>query len=147
MQAVYFNNKPDSKLTLCQYEQFNDIEHIASTTCLCWSKCHDLRTQTEPLNLSTVQYNTTLLWTTSAQELSAILYPSPDLHSNVADINAGTVVLTITANASSPCNDVSSSMTLSITRQANCLCRSECHDLRNKHLYIEQFKQPSMQLH
>ena len=76
-------------------------------------------TSTYTLSNSTAQYYSTLNWTTSGTGTfnnAAILHPiyTPSL----ADIAAGSVILTLQANANAPCNNVTSSMTLSITRQA-----------------------------
>ncbi|NVO20837.1 MAG: gliding motility-associated C-terminal domain-containing protein, partial [Bacteroidetes bacterium] len=68
---------------------------------------------------ATAQHATSYLWTTSgtgtfnnATTLNPIYTPS------AADITAGTVILTITANSSAPCVSASDAMTLNISRQA-----------------------------
>ncbi|MCX6244304.1 MAG: Ig-like domain-containing protein, partial [Bacteroidetes bacterium] len=74
-------------------------------------------TSTYTLSGSSAQYYTTLNWTTSGTGTfsnPAALHPiyTP----SAADIAAGTVTLTLTANAAAPCNTATSSMTLSITK-------------------------------
>jgi gliding motility-associated-like protein len=96
-------------------------------------------TTTYTLSNSTAQYYSTLNWTTSGTGIfnnAAILHPiyTP----SAADIAAGSVILTLQANANAPCNNVTSSMTLSITRQAIAyagpnatICESSTYTLSN----------------
>jgi uncharacterized RmlC-like cupin family protein len=66
---------------------------------------------------SSAQYYATLNWTTSG---TGTFSNPTDLHPiytpSAADIFAGSVVLTVQANANTPCSSVTSSMTLSITK-------------------------------
>jgi hypothetical protein len=76
-------------------------------------------TSTYTISGSSAQYYVSLLWTSSGTggfDNATILHPvyTP----SVADISAGGVILTLHANANEPCANVTSLMTLSITRQA-----------------------------
>ena len=76
-------------------------------------------TTTYTLIGSSAQYYATLTWTTSgAGTFSDPSLLHPIYTPSAADIAAGSVTLTLHANANAPCNNVTSSMTLNIARQA-----------------------------
>jgi len=69
------------------------------------------------LNVATVSNNNSLLWTSSGTgTFSSNAIVQPIYTPSVADINAGTVTLTLTAFGNIPCADATSSMTLNIIK-------------------------------
>jgi gliding motility-associated-like protein len=77
-------------------------------------------TGTYNLSGATASDFTLLTWTTSGDgAFSNISVVNPIYTPGVADISAGSVILTLTASSTSPCVDASDSMVLSISQQAS----------------------------